>query len=587
MNEARRNRIYQSIFDENLLSNHSSNFSWLKDIHNQSGIYFPFNSIEEAIESLDLKDINQLESADIVQFNKAGDDKTLVGLISESESKQLHFFNEESKKVDHLELSTSNSQFELKQAYAGLSTQWLFGYLRKGKHADDCFKYKSYDFEIIENTIKLKFHFSSQLLGSYEPKTELSFPSHFDVESKLKKHPAFLEHIVFNIGMVESISYWKASCAVNYTVNPSSMTAEQIDWWQELFYHGLGEYRYLNDIDTTQEDFVHISANAHSSNLAPLSKEDASIKMENPSILVPVGGGKDSLTSLHLTQKLDERKYFLLMNPTQAAKDSVKLYTDDFENSTVLIKRSIDRNLLSQNSEGFLNGHTPFSAALAMYAYLSAFIIEAKEIVLSNESSANEPTIIGTDINHQYSKSFKFEQDINRYFSNYLSNNISYFSLLRPLNETQIIHVFAKNKKHLQTFKSCNVGSKKDIWCCDCSKCLFVFILLSSEVGIAETINTFKDNLFNNKGLLQTLKELVGLADNKPFECIGTIDETREALFKIIQNEANYKDYYLLNWFHLNAGNAPQLATDEFKIETEHLLPEAYENILKDEFRKT
>ena len=42
--------------------------------------------------------------------------------------------------------------------------------------------------------------------------------------------------------------------------------------------------------------------------------------------------------------------------------------------------------------------------------------------VLSNESSANEPTVIGTKINHQYSKTYEFENDFNeaRFFSSLL-----------------------------------------------------------------------------------------------------------------------------------------------------------------------
>ncbi len=581
MKESQLKKLFSNTLEEAWTSDETNNFNWIKSLFEKAGIYFPFNTLEEVESNLSPKEISNCTSGDLIVF-KSGN-QIVIGWIHETTEKLVHFFDEKSGAVGHWELSTSNSNFEIKNIYAAPTTGWLFNFLRKEHQKEGMFAYNSFDYTVEENTVKLSFNFSSPLLGSYEPKIDLSFPPHIDVEGKIKKHNTFFKHILFSIGMVESISYWKASCSSEFEVKAGSLTSQQIQWWEELFYHGLGEFRYLNDIDIKESDFIKISSPIKSSTLPELTQEDCSIEIDEQSILVPVGGGKDSLTSLHLTTKLNKQRNFLLINPTKAAIESVQLYAKDYTNSTVLIKRRIDANLLRQNAEGFLNGHTPFSAALAMYAYLTSFFIGTSEIVLSNESSANEPTIIGTDINHQYSKSFKFEQDINRYFTDYLSNEIRYFSLLRPLIETQIIHLFAKNKEHLSIFKSCNVGSKKDEWCCNCSKCLFVFILLSSEIGIKETTNTFGANLFQNEGLLQTLKELVGLADNKPFECIGTIDETREALSKTIQNESNIESFSLLNWYRSNSGLTLDNPLEELEIGTEHLLPKLYENILKDE----
>ena len=75
----------------------------------------------------------------------------------------------------------------------------------------------------------------------------------------------------------------------------------------------------------------------------------------------------------------------------------------------------------------------------------------------SNESSANEPSVVGTDINHQYSKSFEFENDFRNYEKEFLKTNIEYFSLLRPLTELQIAMLFSKHKKYHDIFRSCNV----------------------------------------------------------------------------------------------------------------------------------
>ena len=70
-------------------------------------------------------------------------------------------------------------------------------------------------------------------------------------------------------------------------------------------------------------------------------------------------------------------------------------------------------------------------------------LIGAEDVVLSNESSANESTVSGSDVNHQYSKSYTFERDFTAYARDALGLPIRYFSLLRPFNEMQIAKQFA------------------------------------------------------------------------------------------------------------------------------------------------
>ena len=117
--------------------------------------------------------------------------------------------------------------------------------------------------------------------------------------------------------------------------------------------------------------------------------------------------------------------------------------------------------MLQLNAEGYLNGHTPFSALLAFLTLLIGVGSGSKYIALSNESSANESTVPGTDINHQYSKSIEFERDFRDYVSQHLSEEIQYFSFLRPLNEMQIASLFAQCEAYHPVFRSCNAGSTK------------------------------------------------------------------------------------------------------------------------------
>ena len=112
---------------------------------------------------------------------------------------------------------------------------------------------------------------------------------------------------------------------------------------------------------------------------------------------------------------------------------------------------TMDQNMLELNRQGYLNGHTPFSALVAFSGIMAARMAGLSYVALSNESSANESTVKGSTVNHQYSKSFKFEEDFHRYEAEYLPGSAYYFSMLRPLSEFQIARFFAQRKQYHAT----------------------------------------------------------------------------------------------------------------------------------------
>jgi len=419
-----------------------------------------------------------------------------------------------------------------------------FKYLRKHYPV---FEYHTFSWELSGNKLHLYFHFISGDIV-FKPKSIIKFPAIIKAEKVAHTRKTLIDNLVFSVGMIELISYWKATCSPMIKVSCGKLTKPQIKWWKHLYFHGLGEMFYLNGINTNDADFVNIECAD-----VPRFKLNKKFRPKEYKLLVPIGGGKDSLASIDLLTKLRDEKYYLLMNPTKAAKDAAKAAIKRQLGYTVFIKRSIEKKLLTLNAKGYLNGHTPFSAMLAFYTTLVSVVADTKYSCLSNESSANEPTIIGTEINHQYSKTIDFEKNYNTYLKRYISPHFEYLSLLRPLNEFQIVKVFSQNKNNLSIFKSCNVGSKKDKWCCNCSKCLFVSILLSAHIGIARTNKVFGESLLNKKTLKKEFLELAGQATTKPFECIGTIDEIRVAITLIKkQQPALFKEQFLLKLFGRN-----------------------------------
>ena len=67
-----------------------------------------------------------------------------------------------------------------------------------------------------------------------------------------------LDTLVFNIGMAELVSYWKCYCPPLVRIRPFGMDDRQVAFWKKLYYNGLGEFFYTNNIETSEEDFMTI-----------------------------------------------------------------------------------------------------------------------------------------------------------------------------------------------------------------------------------------------------------------------------------------------------------------------------------------
>lgn len=430
------------------------------------------------------------------------------------------------------------------------------------------FIYDSYEIIDEKDNLKIVYHFEITNLCEFKPSLiiEKRNIKNDNIDFKI------LNNLVFNIGMVELLSYLKSTCSHNVIIKAGYLNEEQISWWKKLYYQGLGEFLYLNKINISEDKLFNIIVNHE-------KEEILSSNYEGQGNLIPVGGGKDSNVTLELLKDYDNTP--IVMNPKQVHYDCINAgeYKDLFE-----IKRTMDTKLFDLNNKGFLNGHTPFSALVSFVTYLCAYLNNKKYIVLSNESSANESTVIGTKINHQYSKSYEYELDFNYYADKYLGLNIKYFSLLRAFNETQIACLFSHYKKYHKVFKSCNVGSKSIPWhwCSTCPKCLFVYIILSPYLSDEELINIFGENLYEKESLLETFRELLGLETTKPFECVGTTKEVRDAVSKAIKKRNNLP--YLLKYYRDNYPLEEYDLLNEYN--NENFIPEEYQNILKEELKK-
>ena len=364
-------------------------------------------------------------------------------------------------------------------------------------------------------TLNVTFHFSLDEQYFFHPM--MSIPSRpFCNWNSVPREQ--LETLVFHIGMVEMISYWKIACPKTIVVKPFDLKLCQKKWWRHLFYLGLGEFRYLNGIKCSEQDFVKIESGTN--------RECVSVDMPlEEKVIIPVGGGKDSVVTLELLRN-EMPAIPMIMNPRGATLDCVKTAGYGFA-EMVEVNRTLDKTMLLMNDQEFLNGHTPFSALLAFVSLLIGMGSGCKYIALSNEASANESTVPGTDINHQYSKSYAFERDFREYVAQHINSEIQYFSFLRPLNEMQIASLFSQFPAYHEVFRSCNAGSKTNSWCGSCAKCLFTWMILSPFIPRERLKEIFHKDLLTDPELRPVFEELNGTSKVKPFDCVGTVEEVR------------------------------------------------------------
>lgn len=432
------------------------------------------------------------------------------------------------------------------------------------------FIYEKYEILFDEENLNIKYYFNIPGLTYFYPEIKIN-----KKYIKIDYDEEYLNYLVFQIGLIELISYVKCTCSPNINIKCGYVNDKQIKFLKKLYFNGLGEFLYTNHINVSSDELFDINC---THDVMSLGKT----QYNGVGNLICVGGGKDSCVSLEILKNEKNNSCFII-NPKGPSYDSciVAGYSDDI----IGVKRILDRKIVELNNEGYLNGHTPFSSIVAFITYLVAYLNGKKNIILSNEASANQPTVIGTNINHQYSKTYEFETDFMNYMNEFISLDIKYFSLLRGLSEFNIARLFSHYKKYHSVFKSCNLGSKGETWkwCCNCSKCLFVYIILSPFIERCERIKIFGEDLFEKKELLETFKEILGYSDTKPFECVGTLEEARYAISLVLDKGEEHS--YLLDYYR---EHYPLFldGSEINKYNEENNIDEHFDKLVKEEMNK-
>ncbi|MPY95966.1 MAG: hypothetical protein GEV08_23780, partial [Acidimicrobiia bacterium] len=326
--------------------------------------------------------------------------------------------------------------------------------------------------------------------------------------------------------LVAGVSYYKAALPRRLVVHDAvAPSAAELGFTERTYRAGLAELLYRNDLGLDLPLELDVATpGGPQGPLGPLGNGP----------LVPVGGGKDSATSIELVRAAGRTPLLFSLNryePITRTAQAAGL-------QLVTTERRLDPMITELNRAGARNGHVPVTAITSLTALIEAVLHGRDEVVMSNERSASAPTLFadGAPVNHQYSKSFAFEADLAGTLAGLLGDGLSSFSLLRPLSELAILAVFSRYGRYHEAFTSCNRVFRLDparratSWCGDCDKCRFVALGLAPFLERSRVTAIMGRDVLDDPAQLPGFRELLGLAGERPFECVGTIEECRVAL---------------------------------------------------------
>lgn len=405
------------------------------------------------------------------------------------------------------------------------------------------FIFDSYAFDKAARTISLTYSLDDAVSFTETITLPATMP--------LLDHPD-LDSALFALHLMGGISYYKTCLPKTIAIKSGALTESQTVFWNDVYENGLGEFFYKNNIDF--RGLIHFPSHA-SATLGMTAK--AKTPFERPqgdtSVLIPIGGGKDSIVTAELLKKGGFPATLLRIGQHPLIDATAKELGLPLWN----IKRALAPELFTLNEEGALNGHVPITGYLHFLSIVIGLLSGNRYIAFSNEESAEEGNVEfhGKVINHQWSKSLAFEQMFQSYVTKYVTSDAACFSLLRTLSELKIAEIFCSHKQYLPLASSCNrnwqIISKdpnRPRWCKECPKCAFAFALFSAFLPKNDLEGMFNGNLFEDEALLPLFRELLGISGHKPFECVGTPEETAAA-FILAHNKGEMEGTPAMNMF--------------------------------------
>jgi len=348
-------------------------------------------------------------------------------------------------------------------------------------------------------------------------------------------HPA-IEHLLDVAHVCVGVSYYKLTLpgriVADRTLHPAI-----VDLVPHLYDHGLRELAVRNglgvplpiEIDTpgapVPPDVTPIPFFAH---LTRAGAENRAKNENVPGPLVPFGGGKDSTLTLSVLADADADPVAFSIHPTPVQRRAAAAVGVPLVEMT----RRLDPLLARRTAEGGWNGHVPITAINSSVSAVVAALTGRRDVAIANERSAEEPTmrIDGVPVNHQYSKTFRFETALAHAIA---PSGIRYWSSVRRWSELAIAGALARRGTLRHAILSCNRAfsltdpDPDPTWCRNCAKCRFTFLSFAPFLTVDEATAMFGGNLLDDPDQIGGVRALWA---DKPFDCVGELAESAIAL---------------------------------------------------------
>ncbi len=392
------------------------------------------------------------------------------------------------------------------------------------------FVFSSYEFSRDTGELALHYAYDSTLQFTERFRFDFEF-SHYDEHAL----DVAIQHLFFIAG----ISYYKMYLASEIKIDAGNIDQELKEFLENTYQKGLGEFFYVNNLDPK---FPIVFPQTNTQVYEPM-------EVSSEGLLVGIGGGKDSLVSVELLRNagLDIATWSLNHKP------QLKPLIQRVGLQHFWVERVLDSKIVELNKLDAFNGHVPISALFAAVGTVVGILTGRRDNIVSNEQSANEPTLVYREvaINHQYSKSQEFERQYQQLLRARFGDTQRYYSLLRPLSELRIAEIFANIgfAKYHDVFSSCNRAftheSHHMFWDGTCAKCAFIFLVLTPFIPRSELETLFSGkNLLLDRTLEPTYRQLLGIEGEKPLECVGEIKESRAAMQQAFATYPELKEIY-------------------------------------------
>ncbi|HEY4530224.1 MAG TPA: UDP-N-acetyl-alpha-D-muramoyl-L-alanyl-L-glutamate epimerase [Luteimonas sp.] len=381
--------------------------------------------------------------------------------------------------------------------------------------------------------------------------------------------------------LVAGVSYYKAAVPGEIRIDGYDIDGATAALLDELYLQGLGEFAYRNGLDLHGRiRFPHDAADG-TGGADGAAAEAGSLGLRRHA-LVAIGGGKDSLVSIEALRAAG-------IGQTVAWVGGSQLIAACAERTglpTLNVQRQLAPELFEYNRQGAYNGHIPVTAINSAILAFAAVVLDADQVVFSNERSASYGSLIeGTgEVNHQWSKGWACERALAGHLRRKVASDLRYYSLLRPLSELAVARQFAKIDRYDAWFSSCNrnfhlLGERPTSrWCGVCPKCHFVFLALAPFMPKPRLVGIFGRNLLDDAGQIPGYDALMEYRDHKPFECVGEARESRAAMAALAARPEWREDAVVARFRQLVL---PQLDGAELAIapllvpDPEHGIPDA------------